>query len=269
MPMRLKQFLKAIFVAALLMGAPIGTAPSTAQGVPTIDTTNLAKMIEVLAEAKLQLQEAIATNLKLDDQILKQLEQIKLLGDQLVALRDGLDRLKLEFDPNTFLTDILPDFAQLTNAVDAARSGDWESVLTSGRVGGGAVSAHVDRFFEEAGLSRDTVDTLAASDDPATARIGTAANTSAFLSVAAEASAEDASESLARVDRLVQTIPETEGLKEAIDLNTRVTAELAIALTNIWSMEAVQVVGMGEAGVMDAATAAEERSFIKVLGGGE
>ena len=90
--------------------------------------------------------------------------------------------------------------------------------------------------------------------------------TAAFLSVAAEASAEDAKESLERVDRLVATIPETEGLKEAIDLNTRVTAELAIALANIWSMEAAQVVGMGEAGVMDAATAAEERKFIKVLG---
>ena len=46
----------------------------------------------------------------------------------------------------------------------------------------------------------------------------------------------------------------------------RVTAELAISLTNIWSMEAAQTVGMGEAGVMDAATAADERKFLKVLG---
>ena len=56
-------------------------------------------------------------------------------------------------------------------------------------------------------------------------------------------------------------------LKEAIDLNTRVTAELSIALANIWNMESAQLMGMGEAGVMDAATAAEEQKFIKVLGG--
>jgi hypothetical protein len=74
-------------------------------------------------------------------------------------------------------------------------------------------------------------------------------------------------ESLERVHELVQEIPDTEGLKEAIDLNTRVTAELSIALANIWNMESAQLMGMGEAGVMDAATAAEEQKFIKVLGG--
>lgn len=257
---------RTFLIAALLISTAGAPGWLLAQGVPTIDTTNLAKLIEVLAEAKLQLTEMIAQNLKLDDQILKQLEQIRLLGDQLVALRESLDILKLEFDPETFLRDILPDFSELTSAVEAAKSGDWESVLTSGTVSGGSVSAHVDRFFEDAGLDRTTVDGLAASEDPAAARIGTAANTAAFLSVAAEASAEDATTSLERVDRLVATIPETDGLKEAIDLNTRVTAELAIALANIWSMEAAQVVGMGEAGVMDAATAAEERKFIKVLG---
>jgi type IV secretion system protein VirB5 len=257
---------RTLLLATLLISTAFSPIPASAQGVPTIDTTNLAKMIEVLAEAKLQLGEMIAQNLKLDDQILKQLDQIKLLGDQLVALTESLDILKLEFDPETFLRDILPDFSQLASAVEAAKSGDWESVLTSGTIGGGPVSAHVDRFFEDTGLDRATVDGLAASEDPAAARIGTAANTAAFLSVAAEASAEDATASLERVDRLVATIPETNGLKEAIDLNTRVTAELAIALANIWSMEAAQVVSIGEAGVMDAATAAEERKFIKVLG---
>ena len=55
-------------------------------------------------------------------------------------------------------------------------------------------------------------------------------------------------------------------MKEAVDLNTRVTAELSIALANIWTMESAQLMGMGEAGVMDAATAADEEKFIKVLG---
>lgn len=267
MPLKSRPRKIAWLAAASVLVLSLGN-PALAQGVPTIDTSNLAKMIEVLAEAKLQLKEAIAQNLKLDDQILKQIEQIKLLGDQLKSLTESLSQLKLEFDPKTFLQDILPDFSDLTAAVTAAKSGDWSSVLSSGTFsGGGSVSGHVDSFFKDVGLDRGTVDALAGSDDPSVARIGTQANTSAFLSVAAEASAQDAKESLGRVDRLVQEIPETEGLKASIDLNTRVTAELAIALANIWSMEAVQTVGMGEAGVMDAATAADERKFLKVNGG--
>ena len=108
------------------------------------------------------------------------------------------------------------------------------------------------------------VDRLAKSEEPGLARIGTQANTAAYLSAAAETSAVKASESLGRVHELVQAIPDTEGLKEAIDLNTRVTAELSIALANIWNMESAQLMGMGEAGVMDAATAADEQKFIKV-----
>ena len=121
----------------------------------------------------------------------------------------------------------------------------------------------IARYFP--GLDTATVDTLAKSDDPGAARIGTQANTAAFLSAAAETSSVKASESLERVHDLVQEIPDTEGLKEAIDLNTRVTAELSIAMANIWNMESAQLMGMGEAGVMDAATAAEEEKFIKVI----
>jgi type IV secretion system protein VirB5 len=134
-------------------------------------------------------------------------------------------------------------------------------------VGDKPAAQYVSEFFASAGLDVATVDTLANSEDEGAARIGTQANTAAFLSAAAETSSVKASESLERVHGLVQEIPDTEGLKEAIDLNTRVTAELSIALANIWNMESAQLMGMGEAGVMDAATAAEEQKFIKVLGG--
>jgi len=252
--------------ALLLVSATSLGSPAFAQGVPTVDTTNIAKMIEMISEAKLQLKEAIAANLKLDDQILKMAEQITLLQGQLTALKDGLSLAALGLDPETFLADILPDFSDLTSAFTAAKSGNWSEVLASGSVGSQSTEGFVDEFFASVGLDRATVDTLSASDTPATARIGTRANTAAFLSVSAEASAEDATESLERLEELAGMIPDTEGLKQAVDLNTRVTAELAVALTQIWSMEAVQVVNMGEMGVMDAATAAEEENFLKVEG---
>ena len=65
-------------------------SPALAQGVPTVDLTSIAKIGEVLTEAKLQVKEMIASNLKLDEQILKQIEQIATLKAQLDALRNGL-----------------------------------------------------------------------------------------------------------------------------------------------------------------------------------
>ncbi len=91
---------------------------------------------------------------------------------------------------------------------------------------------------------------------------GTQATTGALVSAAAQNSYEDAGQSLERVDRLVGLIDDMDELKESIDLNTRVTAELAIALVAMWQLEAVQTVGDGTGGVIDAATIAEEQRFM-------
>ncbi|WP_103174857.1 type IV secretion system protein [Paracoccus sp. SY] len=240
--------------------------PVTGQGVPTIDATSLAKLVEQLTEAKLQLKEQIAQNLKLDEQTTQLLQQIVLLQDQIDALRDGLTLADLGVDPDSFLEDILPGFSDLTTSVEAARMGDGTRVLSSGDIlgSGRTVTGHVDGTFATAGLSREGVDTLARSEDQTAARIGQSANVNAFMSVAAESSAQAATDSLTRLDGLVQTIPDTAGLKEAIDLNTRVTAELGIALANVWSMEAIQTVGQGNMGVMDAATAADEEKYLRM-----
>ena len=74
----------------LISAAVLSSAPALAQGVPTVDLTSIAKIGEVLTEAKLQVKEMIASNLKLDEQILKQIEQIATLKAQLDALRNGL-----------------------------------------------------------------------------------------------------------------------------------------------------------------------------------
>ena len=39
-------------------------------------------------------------------------------------------------------------------------------------------------------------------------------------------------------------------------------AELAIAMTRMWELEAIQTLGAGNAGVVDAATVAEERRYM-------
>ena len=80
----------------LTSAALLSSAPAIAQGVPTVDLTSIAKIGEVLTEAKLQVKEMIASNLKLDEQILKQIEQIATLKAQLDALRNGLTLEALE-----------------------------------------------------------------------------------------------------------------------------------------------------------------------------
>jgi len=254
-------------VRSVLASSALAALPvlASAQGVPTIDVTSIARLQQMLTEAKAQLKEQIAQNLKLDDQTLKLIEQIRLLERQYAALSDGLSLADLGFDKESFLRDILPGFADLSQSLEAAKSGNWTSVLSGGEgLGTGTVTGHVDRAFRSAGLERTRVDQLAQSEEGSAARIGTAANVNAFMSVAAEASSEGAKQSLTRIDGLVQKIEGTENLKQAIDLNTRVTAELGIALANVWAMQAVQTVGMGEAGIMDAATAADEEKYLSV-----
>lgn len=249
-----------------LAAAMVAIAPTAfGQGVPTIDVTSIAKLQEMIAEQKLQLKEQIAQNLKLDDQTLKMIEQIKTMQAQLDALKNGLSLADLGLDPESFLEDILPDFSNLSASLDAAKSGDWSSVLAgTTSLGGTSVSGYVDKTFESAGIEPSEVDTLASSEDASAARIGGQANMGAFMSVAAESSSQAARASLTRMDGFMQQIEETQNLKQAIDLNTRVTGELGIALANIWAMEAVQTVGVGEGGVMDAATAAEEEKYLKM-----
>ncbi len=247
--------------AALLLLSP----GAHAQGVPTVDTKNIFQVLQVLTEAKAQLKEEILQNLKLDDQTLKLIQQIKTLQAQYDALTKGLSLQALNIDPKTFLQDILPGWGDLSSALVSAQTGNWGAVLSSGQVGATQTASFVDNLFKNAGLSTATVGQLAQSANPSAARIGNSANTSAFVSVAAEESAAAATESLTRLDGFARQIATTTNIKEAIDLNTAATVELGVALANIWSAESVQMANAGNMGVMDAATAAEEEKFLKVV----
>lgn len=260
--MNRKQAIALGFSALVTLSAP---QLAIGQGVPTVDLTSIARLGEILTQARSQLQEQVQQNLKLDEQTQRLIAQLQELLSIRDALRNGLTLADLGFDPETFLRQIMPGFSDLTRSLNAARTGDWQSVMASGSpMSGQGIMAHVERAMGSGGLTRGRVDELAESEDAASARIGTSANVNVFMSVAAESSSEAARESLTRIDGLVGKIEGTVNLKQAIDLNTRVTAELGIALANVWAMQAVQTVGMGQAGIMDAATAADEEKYLKI-----
>ncbi len=241
------------------------TGPAFAQGVPTYDVASVVQLQQMLTEAKLQLEEAVAQNLKLDDQTLKLIEQIGLMEDLYKALTEGLDEAKLLMSGDWF-KDLLPEIPDLQASLKDAIAGNWASIGTDGKIGGQNTSTIVDQIFSSAGTSTAQMTGLANSEDPETARIGVQANTGAMMGVAAQASQDAAGKSLERIEQLTGNIPQTQGMKAAIDLNTRMTAEMGMALANIWQLEAAQTIGLGQAGVMTAATLADEQKYLDLTG---
>ena len=243
------------------LGDALGRAaapPAEAQGVPTFDAGALTQLVaqlehmakdytaqlEQLAALRSQLETEIGQLTNLEGQLASMLEGTG-LGELLISVEE-LRRLVGVFD------DPLGD-------LEAIVRGDYASAF-SGPMSGQAEAA-LRVALEGAGFDKTTMEALSSSPWPTDNRIGEAAGASGLLSVAAQQSHAEAGESLGRLQGMVDGIDGTAGLKEAVDLNTRVTAELGVILAQMWTLEAAQGVSAGQLGVVDAATLAAERKF--------
>lgn len=247
------RFLSAVATCALMVASPL-----FAQGVPTVDTRNIAQEIR-------QLQQML-------EDFGIQTDQLDTLLEQLDLVQQQLDTLNETYAALTGATDIIEmamggdldglldqEFGDLLGTIRQIQSGDF-----SGLIGNAApqMEGRMTQALEDAGFDQDSLSDMASSGNPGAERIASQAGTGAVMSAAAENSYEEAAQSLDRVEQLVSLIPDMETLKEAVDHNTRVTAELAIAMTRMWELEAIQTVGAGQSGVVDAATLAEERRYM-------
>ena len=256
--------LRALALASTLaLSVPALTlTPVKAQGVPVVDTQNIAQNIQQLRQM-------------IDDEILQN-EQLVQLREQLATLTDQLAELQRTYEALTRLAE-LPEiirtqmedelnglldqeFGDILATIQAIKTGDFTGLTGSGA---GEIETQMDRVLADLGFDEDTLSEMARSGNPGAGRVATMATTGALVSAAAQNSYEDAGQSLERVDRLVGLIDDMDELKESVDLNTRVTAELAIALVAMWQLEAIQTVGDGTGGVIDAATIAEEQRFME------
>ncbi|WP_255522464.1 type IV secretion system protein [Paracoccus sp. NBH48] len=102
---------------------------------------------------------------------------------------------------------------------------------------------------------------MATSGVPEAERNAAATTTGAATSAAAEVAYAEAGQSVQRVGVLVAEIQNMDSLKASVDHNTRVTAELAIAMAAMWQLESVQTMNVGMTGVLDAATLADIEKF--------
>ncbi|MDE4142192.1 type IV secretion system protein [Phaeobacter gallaeciensis] len=249
--------------SVLALCSPFVTStPVLAQGVPVVDTQNIAQNIQ-------QLRQMIEDEILQNEQLVQLREQLATLTEQLAELQrtyEALTRLaelpeiirtQMEAELNGLLDQ---EFGDIIATIEAIKTGDFSGLTGSGA---GEIETQMDRVLADLGFDEDTLSEMARSGNPGAERVATQATTGALVSAAAQNSYEDAGQSLERVDRLVGLIDDMDELKESVDLNTRVTAELAIALVAMWQLEAIQTVGDGTGGVIDAATIAEEQRFME------
>ena len=250
-------------VSALVLGSPfISSSAARAQGVPVIDTRNITQNIQ-------QLRQMIEDEILQNEQLVQLREQLATLTDQLAELQRTYEaltrlaelpeiiRIEMEKELNGLLDQ---EFGGIQATIRAIRTGDFSGLTGSGA---GEIETQMDRVLADLGFDDKTLSRMARSGNPGAERAATRATTGALVSAAAQNSYDDAGQSLKRVDRLVGLIDDMDELKESVDLNTRMTAELAIALVAMWQLEAVQTVGDGTGGVIDAATIAEEQRFME------
>lgn len=267
-PTTLLTTLRTLILTTLLplggIAVPVSLVPGSAaaQGVPVMDTQNIAQNIQ-------QLRQMIEDELLQNEQLLQLREQLTTLTDQLAELQrtyEALTRLaelpeviatEMEAELNGILDQ---EFGDIQATIQAIRTGDFSGLSGSGAA---EIETQMDRVLAELGFDDDTLREMATSGNAGAERIATQATTGALVSAAAQNSYDDAGQSLERVERLVGLIDDMDELKESVDLNTRVTAELAIAMVAMWQLEAVQTVGDGTGGVIDAATIAEEQNFME------
>lgn len=141
-----------------------------------LDPLQIAKFKALIDQAKAQITKLTNIDNLLDEQTKKMIQQIALLKSQLDALRNGLTLADLGIDKN-FLRDILPDTSDLTASIGAAKSGNWSSALTGGKVGSTPTGKVVDQIFKDSGMSRQQVTALAQSGDKGAQIIANQANT--------------------------------------------------------------------------------------------
>ncbi|MDO9640942.1 MAG: type IV secretion system protein [Pseudotabrizicola sp.] len=244
--------------AATLALATALAGPVSAQGVPTVDTQNIAQEIRQLQ----QMLQDFGIQTDLLDNALEQLEVVQNQLDQLQQMYASLT------GPRSILGMVMGDgldglleakFRDLPGLIRGIQTGDWSNLLG---ITAGPMRTQMEQVLARAGFDENSLREIATSGNPGAEGVATRATTGAVMSAAAQNSHAEAAQSLERVERLVTMIPQMEDLKAAMDHNTRVTAELAIAMTRMWELEAIQTLGAGNAGVVDAATIAEERRYM-------
>lgn len=262
--------LAALAMATATIAVSVAPIETTAQGVPVIDSSNLAKNIEQLQQALQDAENQIEQITKLKEQIELQIEQItnlEFIGDAL----SGFNDIAALYNSAEDLRDRAAKITDLSGFADALALGDFDALLDNlldGDVTMGEKHAaeQMQETLETAGLTSERLSELSSSENPQDNMIAQTAGASATAIAAAQISYEEAEASLERVNGLVDEIAKQETLKESVDLNTRMAAETNFMLGQMWRLNAAAGLAQGQMGVNWAAEQAKERAFFDYTG---
>lgn len=237
--------------------AMLWSSAVVAQGVPVIDSRNLAENLRQIAH--------MAKDLGVQNEQLDALiEQVALAEKELAKLEEVYDALSGKTDIVELLMGgdldavLGQEFTDFRLTMNAVRRGDLSSLT-----GNGSPYVHktIQEVLDDHGFSKEAMAEVETNGTDEQKLVTGKAASSAVMSGAAQNSYKEAGLSLDRIEQLVDKTADFDTLKESLDHNTRVTAELGVALIKLWELEAVQVVGDSSVGVADAATIASEQQF--------
>lgn len=248
------------FIKALAISLGMNAAPAAlyAQGVPTVDTQSIAQQI---TQIKRMLEDfGIQTDM-LDNMV----EQLTQLQQQTSELQNIYATLTGKADIKGMLMGgaldgvLDPKMTSILQTASAASSGDWSGVSSGYRE---AMKSSAQSTMTKSGLDPAKVEAMGKSTDIASQRAATQATTGAVVAATADTVQRESSVSLQRLDNLVTEIPEQAGIKEAIDLNTRMMGEAVRELILNNQLLAVQSYGMGMSDVTQASTWAQQQQMM-------
>ncbi|MAO79056.1 MAG: hypothetical protein CMH82_00035 [Nocardioides sp.] len=260
-----------VFSASLFLTC--ATAPSFAQGVPVIDSTNLAKNVEQLQTALTNIDKQIEQIEQLKTQIDKLTDIQGLLDEVLGSVTGPFEEIAGLYNQAQDIKDRAAKIADFKGLIGSLQVGDFQSLLNSLLDGGDGITMGdkmaaeaLKETLETAGFDQETLTALNEDESGQGAQIAQAAATNAAGMAAAQFAYEESGKLIERIDGLVDQIGKTETLKESVDLNTRMAASTNYALASIARLNAAQGLIAGQNGINMAAEQAKDKKFFQIGG---
>ena len=237
--------------SALLAGGlafPLASLPGTAsaQGIPVIDTSQIAQVVAQLRQQLKDYEEQIK-------QLATMKEQLDNMRSRLEAITGpkGISQL-LNGAVEKAAREAAPDFASIA---DAAISG--------GSIGGNA--ADVKRLIDGLRTRFDLGDltNFDGSDVPADRAVASLAGSGMAAVATADDGYKRANAAMDRVTALIDRIDAAPDLKASVDTNTRVQAEVAVLLAELIRVQSAAAHTAGMQSLQTARDGAASRKFMR------
>nr|WP_245514741.1 P-type DNA transfer protein VirB5 [Rhizobium leguminosarum] len=217
-----------------MMAALLPVATASAQGIPVIDETAIAKQIESITQLKSQL-----------DTLNQQLQQAQQLYASLNKVTNMADVAGLLNDPS--IRKALPqDF----NAIEGLLKGS----------GTGAFATSASKFLENNSTYRTDANDFYAQE------LARAQNRNAGQMSLGQQIYDAATKRIDGIDQLRQQISSAADAKDIADLQARLQAETAFLQTDVLRMQALQMVQQAEVQVDDQRKAEDWRKRLDAMG---